>query len=106
MGYDFIIVMVMCASAKEAGKIGAHMLDKKLAACANVISGVASDFWWKGKIDSASEVLLTMKTTTVKFEKIEREVRRLHSYEVPEIIALPIVRGSKNYLNWIKESVK
>lgn len=106
MSKNFIMVMVMCASKKEAQRIASKLLKKKLIACANIMDGVESKFWWKGKIDSASETLLMMKTSRVNFKKVETEVRRLHGYEVSEIIAVPIVMGSREYLKWIKDSVR
>ena len=77
------------------------LLKKRLAACANIVSGVDSSFWWAGKIDRAREVLVIMKTRRLNFRRIEKEVKRLHSYKVPEIIAIPIIAGSKEYLNWV-----
>ena len=106
MGRDFVMIIVMCASGKEARRIADHLLRKRLVACANIISGVESKFWWKGKIDRAKEVLVIMKTKRALFKKAEYEIKRLHSYEVPEIIALPIIAGDRNYLNWIEESVE
>lgn len=77
------------------------ILKKRLAACANIVSGVDSRFWWKGRLDRAKEALIMFKTVAKNFKKIEKEIKRLHSYEVPEIIAVPIMAGSKSYLNWI-----
>ena len=102
----FCIVFVTCPSIKEAEVIALSVLKKKFAACANIISDVDSRFWWKGKLDRAKEALIMFKTTAGNFKKIEKEVRRLHSYEVPEIIAIPIAAGSGDYLKWIeKETV-
>ena len=106
MNKNFIIIMVMCASRLEARRIADRLLKKRLVACSNILSGVDSKFWWKGKVDSAREALLMMKTKKDKFSIIEKEIKRIHSYEVPEIIALPVIAGSKNYLNWIRDSVK
>lgn len=106
MGKKYIIIMVMCATRTEAGKIAGNVLKKRLAACANIISGVESRFWWKGQIDKASEVLLMMKTKRADFKMIEKEIKMLHSYEVPEIIALPILEGISEYLNWININTK
>ncbi len=105
MGKGFVIIMVTCASAKEARRIANCVLAKRLAACANIVDGVGSKFWWKGKVASAKETLVMMKTSKANFKKIENEVKKLHSYEVPEIIAVPIVAGSKEYLKWIEGSV-
>ena len=106
MRNNFVIIMTMCATGKEARKIADAILKKRLAACTNIISGVESKFWWKGKIDSASEVMLMAKTVLANYKKLEAEIRRLHSYDVPEIVAIPIAAGSGDYLDWIGESVK
>jgi periplasmic divalent cation tolerance protein len=105
MAKNYIIVMVTCASKEEARKISGRLLAKRLVACANILPKIESRFWWKGKLDSASELLVTMKTVRSNFKKIEAEVKRLHSYEVPEIIAVPIVSGSRDYLDWISQVV-
>jgi len=101
MRTDYIIVFITCASQKEAETIVDSLLKKRLAACGNIIKSVESKFWWRGKIDKESEVLVMLKTKKENFNKIEKEVRRRHSYEVPEIIALPVIAGSKAYLDWI-----
>ena len=106
MATKFVAVLVTCSSGKEARGIADSLLKKRLIACANIIGGVESKFRWKGKPDSAREFLVILKTVTRHLGAVEREVRRLHSYEVPEIVALPVVRGNKNYLNWIEGSVK
>lgn len=98
----FIIIFITCGSKKEAGKIVDAILNKRLAACANIVSEVESKFWWRGKIDNAKEYLIMMKARRKNFEEIEKQVKRLHSYEVPEIIAIPIVAGSKDYLKWLE----
>jgi periplasmic divalent cation tolerance protein len=105
MKNGFIAIFVMCSSRKEANTITEALLKKRLVACANSAGSITSRFWWKGKINSASEVLVIFKTRRANFSKIEREVKRLHSYDVPEIIALPIAAGSAAYLSWIRESV-
>lgn len=89
---------------KEAVKIAQGLLESKLIACANIIDGVQSLFWWQGKIDSSKEVLLVLKTKKFLFKKVSEKVKSLHSYQTPEIIALPIIAGSKDYLNWINSS--
>jgi periplasmic divalent cation tolerance protein len=102
-----IVVLVTCVSAKEARKIARAVVEQRLAACANILSSpVRSVYRWRGKVESAKEFLLTIKTTEARFAQLQAEVKRLHSYDVPEIIALPITRGAANYLAWISESVK
>jgi periplasmic divalent cation tolerance protein len=102
-----IVVLVTCGSAKEARKIARAVVEQRIAACANILtSPVHSVYRWKGRVESAKEFLLIIKTTTARFSKLKAAVKRLHSYDVPEIIALPIARGAAAYLNWISDSVK
>lgn len=98
------VVLVTCGSIAEARRIGRAVVAKKLAACANIVSGVESIYRWKGKVERAPEVLVIMKTTAARLRELEREVKRLHSYDVPEFIVLPIVAGSQEYLRWIGEN--
>jgi periplasmic divalent cation tolerance protein len=101
------IVLVTCGSAAEAWKIARRIVEKRLAACANVLSApVESVYRWKGKVEKAREYLLIIKTTAKHLDQLEREVKRLHSYDVPEFIALPIAAGSRDYLSWLADSVK
>lgn len=101
-----VLVLVTCGSAKEAKKIAEVLVRKRLAACVNVLtSPVQSIYRWEGKIETAKEYLLLIKTSRRRLAALEKEIRRLHSYDVPEIIALPIVAGSKPYLKWLLESV-
>ena len=101
----YIVVFVTVKDKDEAEKIAAHLVKNKLAACVNIVPGVSSVFWWENKIDQASEVLLIVKTKKALFKKLAAAVKKTHSYSVPEIIALPIIDGNKDYLNWIRESV-
>ena len=105
MTKDYILIMVTCASKKEAIRISGHLLRKRLIACANILPKIESKFWWNGKLDSAAEILVTMKTIRSNFKKIETLVKSLHSYEVPEIVAIPIVAGSGDYLDWISRTI-
>jgi periplasmic divalent cation tolerance protein len=103
---DKIVVLVTCGSAKEARKIGRALVEARLAACANVLgSPVQSTYRWNGKVESAREFLIVLKTSRKCFAAMERAIRRLHSYDVPEIVALPIAKGSRDYLKWISGSV-
>ena len=103
---DKIVVLVTCGSAKEARKIARAVVEHRLAACANILtSPVHSVYRWKGRVESAKEFLLIIKTTKARFPKLKSAVKRLHTYEVPEIIALPITAGASNYLTWISDSV-
>jgi periplasmic divalent cation tolerance protein len=104
---DKIVVLVTCGSAKEARKIARAVVEKRLAACANILtSPVQSIYRWKGSVESAKEFLLIIKTTKARFLKLKAEVKRLHTYDVPEIIALPIASGTGDYMHWISESVR
>ncbi len=104
---DKIVVLVMCGSRKEARKIARVLVERRLAACVNEIGApVRSVYRWKGKVETAKEFLLVIKTTKRRFAGLRDAVRELHSYEVPEIVALPVAEGSEAYLNWIDESVK
>lgn len=101
------IVLVTCGTLTEGRHIARSVVGKRLAACVNVVlSPVDSYYIWKGKLEAAREYLLVMKTTAKKLVELEREVRRLHSYDVPEFIALPIMDGSKGYLQWLASSVR
>jgi periplasmic divalent cation tolerance protein len=103
---DKIVVLVTCASAGQARKIARALVTARLAACGNVIEApVRSIYRWKGQVASAKEFLLVLKTSRKRFAAVERAVRALHAYDVPEIIALPILGGSRGYLKWISESV-
>lgn len=103
MKNTYIIVLVTTPAKKEAEKIVQHLLDNKFIACANIIGPVSSVFRWSGKIEKAEEYLTLMKTRSDLFEKVEGAVKALHSYEVPEILAIPIVEGSKAYLKWLED---
>lgn len=102
---DSIVVMITCSSKREANKVKKVLLEKRKAACVNIISSIDSSFWWKGKINSSLEVLLLAKTKKKMLKKIVTLVKKIHSYEVPEIIALPIIGGNRDYLNWIEKEV-
>src|SRR4030042_4934607 len=101
MSCDFIIVLVTTANRAEAEKISQALLKDKLIACANIISPVTSFFHWQGKIDQAEECLIVTKSRIDLFSELADRVKSLHSYDVPEILALPIIEGSQAYLNWL-----
>jgi periplasmic divalent cation tolerance protein len=102
----YIIVLVTTANRQEAENIAQSLLEAKLIACANIIDPVSSHFHWAGKIDHVDEVLVVMKSRRDLFDELYAKVKSLHSYEVPEVLALPIVTGSKVYLDWIDGSLK
>lgn len=100
----YIVVLITAKDVEEAERIAAALLKEKLIACANIIKDVHSFFWWDAKIDSAQEVLLILKSKKSLFKRIVKSVTSVHSYKVPEIIALPIIHGYNPYLKWINES--
>ena len=102
----FIIIFVTTATAEEAEKISRILVEEKLAACGTIMAGLRSIYFWEGKIEDAKESMMVIKTKTSRFKKIEKRVRSLHSYSVPEIVAVPVVQGSKTYLKWVKENSK
>jgi periplasmic divalent cation tolerance protein len=101
-----IVVFITTSGKTEAVKIAKGLLKNKLVACVNIIDRVESFFWWKGKICRAKECLLTAKSSRAKLDKVIKAVRLMHSYEVPEIIAMDIAGGSKTYLDWIDDSIR
>ncbi|MFY9692021.1 MAG: divalent-cation tolerance protein CutA [Candidatus Acidiferrales bacterium] len=104
---DKVVVLVTCGSAKEARRIAKVVVAQKLAACVNILDArVESIYRWKGKVESAKEFLLVMKTSRRRLAALQEKIEELHSYDVPEVIALPIVAGSREYLGWIDESVR
>jgi len=100
---DYIIILVTCKNNLEAEKITQSLLEQRLIACGNIVSPVVSFFHWGGMIDKAEECLIVMKSRLDLFEQVVEQVKDLHSYEVPEILALPIVEGSKIYLDWMND---
>jgi len=102
----FRVVFVTCASLAEARTIARTVVSKRLAACVNIIlSPVESCYRWKGKVEKAREYLLILKTTSSRLRALETAVKRLHSYDLPEFIALPITTGSHEYLRWLAQNV-
>lgn len=101
-----VVVLVTGPSADEAERIGRALVEERLAACANLIPSISSAYWWKGKIEEATEALLVLKTRQDLVERLVTRVRALHSYSVPEVIALPILGGNPDYLRWIDDSVE
>ncbi len=105
-GTDRIIVLITAGSEEEAHKIAESVVNEKKAACVNIVPGVDSLFWWEGKLDSARESLLLVKTKASLFPEIVEMVKRMHRYEVPEIIALPVIGGSEDYLKWLDSACR
>ena len=99
-----IVVFITTKNKTEAKKIAKALLEERLIACANIVDKVESLFSWKGKVDQSCEVLMVIKTKQKLFSKVISKVKLLHSYETPEIIAVPIIEGSQEYLQWIEDT--
>lgn len=103
---ESLLVLVTCPDKSSAEGLAGVVVNEKLAACGNVLSGLDSFFFWEGEVENESEFLLLLKTRAGRFEELKDRVTELHSYDVPEIIALPIARGNKPYLDWIHETTQ
>jgi periplasmic divalent cation tolerance protein len=103
--HEFIVVYVTAGSAAEAEQLAQALVGEKLAACVNRIQSVQSVYRWQGQVEQSDEELLIIKTRGELFSALEKRVRELHSYSVPEIVALPVVDGSAGYLNWLRDQV-
>jgi periplasmic divalent cation tolerance protein len=104
MSEDAIVVFLTAANGEEATRLADMLVGAHLAACVQILPEMESVYRWQGKIERSSEVLLIVKTTSAKFDDLEREVRALHSYDTPEIVAVPIVAGSAPYLEWLAKA--
>ncbi|MCU0722087.1 MAG: divalent-cation tolerance protein CutA [Planctomycetes bacterium] len=105
-GGKYLAVLVTAPDAAAATAIGTALVEERLAACANLVPGLVSIFRWEGKVHGDPEVLLVIKTRASLFPALEARVRALHPYKVPEIVALPVVRGSGPYLKWLEEETE
>jgi periplasmic divalent cation tolerance protein len=103
---DKIVILSTCASEEEAEKLARELVESRLAACVNIIPRMRSVYRWKGEVESAEESLLVIKSSRPLFDALRALLDKQHSYEVPEAIALQIVQGSENYLNWMAASLK
>ncbi len=97
-----VVVMVTTASQDEAMKIADLVVQSRLAACASTIPTVRSTYWWEGKLMNEQETLVLIKTTSDKFNSLEETIQKIHSYKVPEIIAIPVCQGFSPYLEWVR----
>ena len=102
---DKVVILVTCGSLVEGRRIARALVKEKLAACVSVSSPIRSLYRWKGKLCDEAEVLLVIKTARQLFDRVRRTVERLHSYQVPEVICVPIIDGAPNYLNWLTASL-
>jgi periplasmic divalent cation tolerance protein len=103
---SYIQISTTTETKEQAQKIARHLVEQKLAACVQISGPIESTYRWKGKVENAQEWLCLIKTREDFFEKIESAIKKLHSYETPEIIAVPIVKGSKEYLKWMDEELE
>ncbi len=103
---DKVVIMVTAASRRECRKIARHLVEAQLAACVNITQPVESLYRWEGKLAHEKEFVMLIKSTRDLFPEIKTEISRIHSYHTPEIICLPIIDGSRNYLQWVSDSVK
>jgi len=101
-----IVVLVTASSQEEAQKIADLLLEKRKAACVNIVPKADSKFWWEGKLDSVQESLLIIKTKASVLPEVIKLVKQAHSYTVPEVIALPIIGGNEDYLKWLDEEIR
>ncbi len=101
-----LVVLTTCPSPDVAEGIAADLVTAGLAACVNQLPGVRSTYIWKGKVETADEVLLVIKTTQERFEPLKARIAAIHPYELPELIALPVCAGTEKYLEWVRHSVK
>ena len=100
---DCMVVLITASQEEEAATIAKTLIDERLAACVNIVKDIRSLYRWQGAVEDEGEVLMVVKTQERLFENLKNRVQQLHSYSVPEIIALPIVKGFENYVQWIKE---
>lgn len=100
---DKIVVLSTCANREQAESIARRLVEQRLAACVNLLAGVHSIYRWRGVVEEASEWLLVIKSRRELFDALETEIRRLHSYDVPEVLALTVIDGSPAYLEWLDQ---
>jgi periplasmic divalent cation tolerance protein len=103
---DQIVVLSTCSSAEEAERLARMLVDRRLAACVSVVPGVQSYYRWQGAIESAAEWLLLAKSSRDLFPALSAALEQAHSYELPEVLALPVVEGAANYLNWLASNLR
>ncbi len=106
MDTSIVLMLVTAANRQQAEHIGQALVEKQLIACCNIVSPVTSIFRWSGKICREEEVLLLLKTVSQNVAVLVKEIKKLHSYDVPEIIAVPVIAGAENYLDWVKSETK
>jgi periplasmic divalent cation tolerance protein len=103
---DKIVVFSTCADENDAERLARTLVEQRLAACVNVVPRVRSFYHWKGGLESADECLLVIKSSRDRFDGLRAALEKAHSYEVPEVLAVPVVDGAPNYLNWLSENLE
>ncbi len=103
---NYLVVFITAANKAEAQKIAKGLVAKKLVACVNIVPNIESVFSWKGKLEVEKEVLLIAKTKAGLFPELEKAIKKLHSYECPEIIGFPITKGNRDYLKWVNSTCR
>ncbi len=103
---DKIVVLSWCGDEAEARRVARHLVEARVAACVTIVPGAASVYWWQGKVEEASEWVLIIKSVRSRFDRLREELARIHSYQAPEIVALPVVDGSPAYLDWMEREVQ
>jgi periplasmic divalent cation tolerance protein len=102
---DKIVVLSTCGSVKEAELIARSLVERRLAACVNLIPGIRSIYRWKDAVEDSQEILMVIKSSRALLEEVRAEIVKLHSYEVPEVLAMPIVDGAETYLDWMEREL-
>jgi periplasmic divalent cation tolerance protein len=103
---SFFVALVTAPDLKTARMLARSALESRLVACANLVSGIESHYWWRDKLESSAEVLILFKTTKAKLKALEKRILDRHPYDTPEFVVLPIKSGTKTYLDWIRDSVR
>ncbi len=106
MAENHIVTLCTVPDRESGEKIAAALVEERLAACVNIVAGVTSVYRWEGKVQKEAECLLIIKTGVSQFEALQQRIKKLHPYELPEIVALPIIHGSREYLNWLTENTR
>jgi periplasmic divalent cation tolerance protein len=103
---DKIVVLSTCANDADAARVARALVEARLAACVSVAPGIRSYYHWQGKLETSDEVLLIIKTSRELFPQLKLEIEKIHPYEVPELLALPVIEGAENYLNWMGANLR
>jgi len=103
---DKIVVLSTCANEADAGRVARALVESRLAACVSVVPGLRSYYYWQDRLETSDEALLLIKTSRELFASLKAELEKIHPYELPEILALPVVEGADNYLNWLTANLR